>query len=144
MLKRAISFFRIGASLQIVTAALHMIGHFSAREPANDTEAQLLHLMENYHLDVGGVERSMMDLFQGFSLTFAALLLYVALLNLLLVGHLRTNAKSFRMATLVNLVLTAILVVVSALTFPIPPTVLFALSGLAFLAALAPGRTETA
>lgn len=144
MMKRAVSFFRIGASLQIVTAGLHMIGHFSAREPANDTEAQLLHLMMNYRLDVGGVERTMMDLFQGFSLTFAALLVYVGLLNLMLVGHLRTNTKGFRAAALVNLVLTGVLVVVGALTFPVPPTALFALSGLAFLAALALGRTAAA
>ncbi len=144
MMKRAISFFRIGASLQIVTAGLHMIGHFSAREPANETEAQLLELMMNYRLDVGGVERTMMDLFQGFSLSFAALLVYVGLLNLLLIGHVRARAKGFRTATLINLALTAALVGVGALTFPLPPTVLFALSGLAFLAALALGRTATA
>ncbi len=86
----------------------------------------------------------MMDLFQGFSLSFATLLVYVGLLNLLLAGHLRSSAKGFRVAALVNLVLTTTLVIVAALTFPYPPTVLFVLSGLAFLAALALGRPATA
>lgn len=143
-MRKAFQSFRIGASLQIVTAGLHLIGHFSARDPANETEAQLLELMMSYRLDVGGVERTMMDLFQGFSLTFAVLLVYVGLLNLILLGHLRAGAKAFRWAALINLALTGVLVVVSALTFPLPPTVLFALSGLAFLAALALGRPATA
>ncbi len=60
-MKKNTFWFKLGSYAMVVTAGLHMIGHFSSAEPTNETEKTLLELMTTHRIDFGGIERSMMD-----------------------------------------------------------------------------------
>ena len=67
---------RATAIVQIATALIHSISFFVTPEPANDTERQLLNLLDGYKLDLGGgFYRSMGDLMTGLSMCFTLLYL---------------------------------------------------------------------
>ena len=101
-MKKSTFWFKLGAYAMLVTAGLHMIGHFSSAEPANETEETLLALMTTYRFDFGGIERSMMDFLQGYSLIFAASLLFVGALNIV-VARARGDDHAFlRIMTWMN------------------------------------------
>ncbi len=65
--------FVIGAWVLIACGAMHMVGYALSMKgtPENETEKQLLGLMNSYKLP--GIGRSMQELMNGFSLTFAVL-----------------------------------------------------------------------
>ncbi len=60
-MKKSTFWFKLASYAMVVTAGLHMLGHFAGAEPANETEETLLELMTTYRFDFGGIERSMMD-----------------------------------------------------------------------------------
>ena len=62
--------FRIGAGLLLLTGLVHSISLFVKQAPANETEKQLLDLMNGYRLNLPGATRTMSDLMRGFSISF--------------------------------------------------------------------------
>ena len=67
--------FRVGCWLSIVTAVVHLTGALAGRPaPADVNEAQLFAVAGEYRLALPGAERSLFELFDGFSLAFAVLL----------------------------------------------------------------------
>lgn len=64
--------FRAGASIFLFFALAHLAGHFQESPPANDTERKLLELMKGYAFSFPGAQRTMWDLFSGFSLMLSA------------------------------------------------------------------------
>ncbi len=60
-MKKSTFWFKLASYAMVVTAGLHMLGHFAGAAPANETEETLLELMTTYRFDFGGIERSMMD-----------------------------------------------------------------------------------
>ena len=64
-MKKSIFWFKLASYAMLVTAGLHMLGHFATAEPACETEETLIELMTTYRFDFGGIERSMMDFLQG-------------------------------------------------------------------------------
>ena len=83
---RSVNFpFRLGTYTLLITALVHLIGHFYKRPPANDQERQLLELMTGYQMDVGAIHRTVQQVLSGFSLSFAVLLIFVAALDLALI-----------------------------------------------------------
>ncbi|MFI5096875.1 MAG: hypothetical protein ACHQT6_02765 [Candidatus Acidiferrales bacterium] len=63
-------FFKSGGVFLILLGLVHSISFFEKLVPANDTERQLLDLMSSYKFNMMGSQRSMGDLFQGFSVAF--------------------------------------------------------------------------
>ena len=138
--------FRTGAIACIVTALVHLFGHFSPRPAAaNETEATLWKLMETYRQDLGaGFERTAMDFLKGFSLAFSLYLLVLGTLGLLLLRHLQQDAAFMRRASAVCLFGTGALLVVSLVYFFLPPIVCAAVATAGFAGALlGGGRAES-
>ncbi len=128
--------FRLGTYTLLITALVHLIGHFYKRPPANDQERQLLELMTTYRMNMGGIHRTVQSILSGFSLTFAALLVYLAALNLAIVRFGPEDRRFVRAITLVNVVMTGVLLVISAVSFPLPPTALFGVAYICFAVSL--------
>lgn len=93
--------FRAGSFILIATCFIHLIGHFSSKTPANDTERQLLDLMTGYTMQPIGV--TMMDLYKGFSLFFALFFLMTGELDLWLSRAYKENAGELKKIALVNI-----------------------------------------
>ena len=126
--------FRLGSYAMMVTAALHTIGHFFGRpEPTNETEETLLTLMTTYRIDFGGMERSMMDLMRGYSLTFAAAFLFAGVMNLAVIRSQAANHSLIRTVTLIDVFYAAALLAVSMVYFIYPPMVLVGFVFLCFV-----------
>lgn len=67
---------------QLLTALFHSIGFFVKPKPRNETEKQLLDLMANYRMDMGGgIKRSYKNLFIGVSICFTIIYILGAVLN---------------------------------------------------------------
>ncbi len=75
-------YFKIGNYILLATCILHLMGHFSENTPSNDTERQMMELVNTYTMDLGGgIHRTMMDLFKGFSLFYSLFLMTLFLFN---------------------------------------------------------------
>ena len=116
-MKKNTFWFKMASYALVVTAGLHMLGHFAGAEPANETEETLLELMTIYRFDFGGIERSMMDFLNGYSLTFAATFFFVGVLNLAVIRAGAGDPSFIRTVTLIDSICTGVLLTVSIAYF---------------------------
>jgi hypothetical protein len=131
----------VAAGLLILHGLVHLVGHLAgAPAPTNPTEAQLMSLMSTYRFDVGGVLRTADDIVLGFSLSYTMLLLLWAALLLIVVRAL-TPILLARVA-LVSAAGCGILLGIGLRHFPLPPTILFALTFVALALACRPSHAE--
>ncbi|HKE59841.1 MAG TPA: hypothetical protein VKB46_24185 [Pyrinomonadaceae bacterium] len=85
MLKRFTFWLWVALVFQLVTGGVHALSLIGAPAAANNTEKQLIDLMINYRLDLGGgIHRSMWDLFRALSTCFTLLCLLGGLTNIYL------------------------------------------------------------
>ncbi len=140
MTKRRRMFFGIGAWASLLTAGIHLVGHFAPQPPpANEAEATLLRLMTTYRKELGaGFSRTTMDFLLGFSLTFALLLFWLGAMSLLVLRRGAADPAWFGRVCLLNAILAAVLLAISLKYFFLPPIVCVAVVFLAFAAAAAP------
>ena len=126
--------FRIGAWFQIITGLIHLAGHFVPPELDTDEKNELLRLMNEvmFQLDPW-YSRSLMNLFDAFSLFLTIMLLTLGLVNLTISKH--SSAEMIRRLSLINLggmALMLSLSIVYAFSVPISLfgvlTALFAIS----------------
>jgi len=131
--------FLAGTLILLLGGPLQLISHVSGRNeaPVDPTEAQLRGLMEGYTRDFMGVTRSYRDLYDGFGLSFAVLVLLAGLLNLMVLRLAGEDARILRPVSLVNVGCLAVLAVLSAVYMVPPPAFMFlaasASFGIAFL-----------
>jgi hypothetical protein len=136
--------FQLGSALWILTGALHMIGHFSGwPEPASEEEATLYSLFQGYEIAVGGVSRTLAELFEGLSLSFAVFLFLLGFLGLLWLRAPGVPAGILRRVAGMNAVAALALLVMGLRRFPIASLVCFAAVGLAFALAALGARATT-
>jgi hypothetical protein len=139
----------LGAWSLIVTGAVHAAavaaGAAAATPPA---ELAARRAMAATRVAVAGLDRTLWQLFTGFSLAMALFILGLGALNLLVLRrapHLFLNSRA---ALVLNLGIVLPALVLSVLFFPPPPIVLLALGGVAFGYALvcppAPAATSRA
>lgn len=85
--------FRIGCWVAVAAALLHLLGHVvGPPPPANAQERQLRELTDTYAFDMPfGGERTMRQLYNGFSLSFAVLLALQGTLGLVIVKRARRD-----------------------------------------------------
>jgi hypothetical protein len=129
MSPRQLFIFRVGCWSALATAAVHMIGEVQGLgSPANDVERQLMNLSTSYHFALpGGASRSLMDLFNGFSLMFALLLATIGAIGLMV--HKRARQDTLLMLGVARTLAVScgVMLVVSMTNFFIIPTMFIAL-----------------
>ena len=126
-------FFRIGCIALLLTACLHMVGHFHGATATNDTEKQLLDMMTNYKMNIGSDVITMMGLQKGFSLLFTVLLVWPGALGLYLAKTVTTQALRN-----VNFMYAGAMItetIISQIYFFIVPTACVAIATLFFVIA---------
>lgn len=123
MNKTSKAFFKAAAIFQLLTAAIHSISLFVKPVPANDTEKQLVDLMNTYHMEAGaGFAPTFSDLFTSMSACFSLLLLFGGMINLFV---LKKTFDATLLKGILNinlLVFTIVFVLMCAFTF-LPPII---------------------
>ncbi|MBL7805288.1 MAG: hypothetical protein JNL02_16235 [Saprospiraceae bacterium] len=110
--------------LLLLTACIHSLSFFNDPAPANDTEKQLIDLMDNYKMALGaGFQPSMTDLFNAMSACFSLLYLFGGLLNLYLLRKKAGADLLLGVIKIETLVYGTTFLVFLCLTF-LPPIVL--------------------
>lgn len=142
MSKLSLVAFRVGAWTSIVTALAHLAGHVAGPQaPRNETEAKLTELMTGYGFTLPGApHRTMMELFDGFSLTFTVFLALTGILALAIARSRGAVPELFRFTAVALAGCYGILLGISVKYFFLAPTVCLAIAFLAFTVSLAPGR----
>lgn len=124
---------RIGSWISILTGAIHLLAHFKGVQPTSDAERTMLDLMTRLRFDAGGVERTMMDIFGGLSLSFSTLFFLMGFHGLRLARAQDAGVR--REAAFAYATTAAVLTGLGLLYFPTPPTVLAAAIGVAYAVA---------
>jgi hypothetical protein len=121
MLKKYSIWLKISAILQLLTALLHSIGFFVQLEPQNETEKQMLTLMDTYKADIWlGFTPTFSNLFLSMSVCFTLLCLFGGCLNFYLLRK-KTDLEILKGVILINLVIFGICFVVMAIFTFLPP-----------------------
>ena len=134
--------FRVGAWTSILTALVHLAGHVAGpQSPKNETEARLTELMTGYAFALPGApHRTMMEFFDGFSLTFTVFLALTGILALAIAKSRGAVPELYRFTAIALAGTYGILFGVSLKYFFLAPTVCLGIAFLAFAVSLAPGR----
>lgn len=133
MLKKHSFWLKTAAILQILTGLVHATGFFLQPEPQNDTEKQLLNLMNTYKADLGmGFTPTFSNLFLSMSICFTLLCLFGGWLNFYLLRK-GADIRMLKGTTLINLVIFGICFFVMVFLTFLPP---IALTGLIFISLL--------
>lgn len=137
--RRGRRLFIAGAILLIVMGLVHSLSLIQAPTAANDTERQLLDLMNNYKFSLMGSMRSMQNLMTGFSIAFMLAALGLGAVDFSL---RRERAELLKRIALLNtLWLTAMTAVSLRYFFAAPTSFLVAALLLFLLATLMLPRT---
>lgn len=123
------SWWWVAAVLQLITAAIHALSFLNKPTPANDTERQLIDLMQNYRQNFAGMEVTMDGLFTALSACFSLLYLFGGLINVYLLRRCQDNLLLNGVLRINLLIFGICFAVMAAFTFP-PPIIL---TGLAFI-----------
>ena len=124
--------FKAGAVLLVLLGLVHSLSLIRDLVPANDTERQLLTLMNTYRFNLMGSMRSMTDLFRGFSIAFTVASIGLGVLDLTLAGE---RSALLRRVALVNIVWLAVLVGIALRYFFAAPLAFQVVALLIFAAA---------
>jgi hypothetical protein len=118
-------FFNVGCYASLLTAGLHMLGHSQgAPPPASEAQAMLFSLMRSEVLDIAGSRLTLQTLTTGYSLMFSLLLVWLAALGLFVIR--RGSPEIVTAVARFNAAFMALLLAVSAMHFPLPPTICIA------------------
>ena len=133
--------FRTGAWISIVTAFAHLAGHVAGpKAPANETEAKLTELMTTYGFALPGApRRTMMEFFDGFSLTFTLFLALTGILALAIARSRGAVPELYRFTAIALAGPYGILFGISLRYFFLAPSACLGLAFLAFALSLAGG-----
>jgi hypothetical protein len=124
--------FKIGGAFLILLGLVHSISLFQNMAATNDTEKQLIDLMNNYRFDMMGSLRNMAELLRGFSVAFMISVLGLGILDLTVSGE-RTGL--LKRVALINVLWMAAMLGNSLRYFFVLPTSFLAVATLIFVAA---------
>ena len=81
-MKKFSLWLKLAIGFQLLTAFVHSLSFFTSPQPKNDTERELVNLVQNYKLDLGaGFHRSTAQLMLALSLCFTLVCLLGGLIN---------------------------------------------------------------
>jgi hypothetical protein len=141
---RQVWLFQFGCWAAIVAAVVHLSGHIAGRPaPVNDTERQLIDLATTYRRTLpGGAERSLMDVLDGFSLTFTVFFATLGSVGLVVAKRGRNDARLMYGVARNAAIAAAVVLAISLFYFFIVPTLFIAAVAVCFAVAAvrAPGH----
>lgn len=130
MFKRHTFWLKTAIVLQILTAVIHSLSFLSSPVGKNETERQLLELMQTYQTDLGsGFHPTMSNLMAALSSCFAFLYLFAGVTNIHLLRKKVSNDILKGIVGINVLICGACFVVMAFLTFLAP----IMLTGLVFV-----------
>ncbi len=140
---RQLRFFKFGCWAAAMTAVVHLVGFVSGGlQPANETEQALLDTARNYQFPLpGGTRRSLMDITDGFSLSFALFLATIAGLGFLIARRGAGDPVLMTSATRTLAAFSLVLFVISLWYWFLIPTLFIATVALGFVLAAVSGKT---
>ncbi len=116
-------FFIAGCMVLLLMAVAHFAGSLQQPPARDETERQLLDLMENYRMDLAGTPRSMMEVLKGFSHFFEVAALGMALTGLMVATGSVRDARVLRRVSIAYVVTLALGLAISVTHWFIVPTV---------------------
>jgi hypothetical protein len=131
---RQVTLFRIGCWSAILTAFVHLAGHIIGPPPPGTDEARMIaDVAHSAQFELpGGSRRTIVELLDGFSLAFAALLATLGAAGVIVHKRAGDDAMLLQSVARVFAVCLAGLLVISMLKWFIVPTVLIAFVAVAF------------
>lgn len=102
--------FKTGACFLILMGLVHSVSLFEKLAPANDTERVLIGLMDSYKFNLMGSQRSVSDLFNGFSISFMVASLGFGVFDIFLWAE---RSSLLKRVALANILWLAVMVGVS-------------------------------
>ncbi len=129
--------FRIGAWCFVVVGLAHLLVQLTALAGSRPATVQrVLDVMAHTSTSLLVLDRSLGQLFYGFSVTMALSVLGYGILNLVVASRAHHLVAEGRLVPAMNLALSALALVVSVLAFPEPPIAALAVATAAFAATL--------
>jgi uncharacterized caspase-like protein len=140
---RQVRFFKFGCWAAAITGVVHLVGFVSGGlQASNETEQALLDTARNYQFPLpGGTRRSLMDITDGFSLSFALFLATVAGVGFLIARRGVQDPILMTAATRALAAFSLVLFVISLWYWFLIPTLFIAAMALGFVMAAVSGRT---
>lgn len=140
---RQVWLFKFGCWAALVAAAVHLGGHIALPlSPVNEAERQLLDLASGYRFAFpGGSERTLMDMLDGFSLTFAVFFASLGAVGLVVARRGQQDALLMYGVAQSAAVASAVTLAISLTHFFIVPNLFIAVVAVCFgvAAVRAPG-----
>lgn len=134
-MKRQRVFFKVGLGVAALTGLLHGIASMQPNPPAaNDAEATLFKLLATTGIDFGGggPRLTFEQIINGFSHSFTLTMAWVVAIGFV---ALRAGGPVLTTVARINAVCFAVLLAISWLHFPPPPTICMAVIVVAFAGA---------
>jgi hypothetical protein len=135
--QRQVRFFKLGCWAAAITAAVHLVGYVTGPPPpANETEQMLTDMATSYQFSLpGGVRRTLMDIMDGFSLSFALFMATIGGIGFLVLKRGRDDAILMTALARALAGFSLVLLVISLTHWFIIPTLFIASVALCFVLA---------
>ena len=126
--------FKLGCLAAVLTAMVHLAAHMlGPQPPVDDTEREVMRLVATHEFPFpGGSQRTLMDLMDGFSLTYAVLLATVGGIGYVVQKRSRDDAILMTALSRTLAAACAVMLVISLTHFFIVPTLFIALMTVCF------------
>lgn len=146
MRNKGVLFYKIGSYGFIAFALIHALSFFGdpAQALTNEEDRRVWQILTTHVFSVEGFSTTTFRLLAGYNFYLSVFTLGMGLLNVFVLKALVAEAASLKKLAAVNACTAALLLLVTALFFHLPPIVLFSLITLAFISSfftLSPSRT---
>jgi len=143
--RRQLTLFTIGCWMAVATGVFHLVGQLiGPLTPANDTERTLTELATTYKFALPGGQRSLMQLMNGFSLSFALFFALLGGAGLIVAKRGRQDATLMTAFVRTYAAGLIVLLVISITYWFIVPTALIAATAVCFAIASVGSKTPDA
>jgi len=126
-------FYRIGCFVLLITCLIHLSGRLNPLVSKNETEKQLLDLLSTYEWQKGSATFTLGSIQDGLSFCFSLMLLWTGAMSLYLSYALAGNRKVLQNASLINVLVLALALIISVAYFFWAPTSCLALAFIFFV-----------
>lgn len=123
----------IASLIYVLLGIGHILSEFISRFFLNPKNNKLYADMSQYYIKVFGMERSIHEYMQGFSLTMGFLLFSFGALNVLIFYKGKELIVQYPFLSLFNSLSSMVIVILSVLYFHWPPIICYSISGFCFL-----------